>query len=103
LLEQLRSALEVCQRQLDERMGLQRLGALARRLVWQSQLAALLSASHELGPLQTRELKGKGPVPTRSILASRRREQVSARPLRAADGSWTWTAGLAGGRPFLRS
>jgi class 3 adenylate cyclase len=51
------------------------------------ELAALLSASHELGPLQTRELKGKGQVPTRSILASRRREQMSARPLRAADRS----------------
>jgi class 3 adenylate cyclase len=41
------------------------------------ELALLLEATHELGPVKVRELKGKGAVATRSLLGAR--EQVPAR------------------------
>jgi len=35
------------------------------------ELTPLLQASHELGPVKVRELKGKGEVPTRTVVAAR--------------------------------
>ena len=43
------------------------------------ELSPLLGATHELGPVKVRELKGKGDVATRTILAARRSVLQAAR------------------------